>query len=122
MSDYSICPRPREDQQAYRPCLMCGLPILTAETVQGGVLHLDVLTPCYGVAWPTTAAMPTACESPAYAVHQCAHEGAGTRRGKRQQRHESRPSLGTTGETEFSPEVWREMAERFRRMLQREAP
>jgi hypothetical protein len=112
MSDYSICPRPREDQRAYRPCIACGLPVLTAETTQGGVLHLDVLTPCYAVAWASTAAIPTACESPAYAVHQCAHAGTGTRRGKRKKKGWS---LGTTGETDISPEMWQCMSDAFRR-------
>ena len=63
--------RPREDVQAYRPCLLCGLPVLTAETLQGETLHLDVRQPCYCVAWADRAALPSALLSRAYVVHQC---------------------------------------------------
>jgi hypothetical protein len=119
MSDYSICPRPREDQRAYRPCIACGLPILTAETIQGETLHLAPRQATYCVAWADRAPLLTACESRAYVVHTCPQQGTGTRRGRKQQRPPSRSSLGTRGETEFSPEVWRHMAERFCRMRQR---
>jgi hypothetical protein len=63
--------RPRQDMQAFRPCLWCGLPVLTAETTKGQTLHLDVRQPCYAVAWSDQAALPTACESQAYVVHTC---------------------------------------------------
>jgi hypothetical protein len=120
MHDYSICARPRADQQAYRPCITCGLPVLTVETTQGATLHLDVLTPCFSVAWAEGAAIPTACDSPAYAVHQCAHEGAGTGRGEKRKRSHKRPSLGTGGEMDMSPDQWQRMSDAFRRMLERQ--
>jgi hypothetical protein len=63
--------RSRQDMQAYRPCLWCGLPVLTAETTAGQVVHLDVRQPCYCVAWAEQAALPVAFESRAYVVHQC---------------------------------------------------
>jgi hypothetical protein len=42
--------RPREDAQAYHACVLCGQPILSGETVQGQVVHLDVSQACYCVA------------------------------------------------------------------------
>jgi hypothetical protein len=66
-----MTPRPRQDMQAFRPCVLCGQPVLMAETLQGQVVHLDVRQVCYVVAWSEQAALPTAFASRAYVVHQC---------------------------------------------------
>jgi hypothetical protein len=69
-----MTPRPkrsRQDQRAYRPCIQCAMPVLTAQTPEGQVVHLDVRQPCFVVAWSDQAAMPLAQESSAYVLHRC---------------------------------------------------
>ena len=71
-------PRPRQsrqDTQAYRPCVLCGVPVLTGQTTDGHTLHLDVTRSCYAVVWANEAKVPTLLPSRAYPVHQCGREG-----------------------------------------------
>jgi hypothetical protein len=63
--------RPRQDVQAYVACAWCGASILSATTVAGLTVHLDVPRPCFDVAWADGADQPTAFESRAYALHVC---------------------------------------------------
>jgi hypothetical protein len=69
--------RPRRDVMAYTACMLCGGPILTGETLGGMAVHLDPAMPCYDIAWPTGADLPTACESRAYALHRCGQQEGG---------------------------------------------
>jgi hypothetical protein len=67
-------PRPlrsRQDAQAYHACLVCGVPVLSGETLDGRTLYLDVTQLCYVVIWAEQAERPTLYESRAYVVHQC---------------------------------------------------
>ena len=69
-----MTPRPRrsrQDQRAFRPCVQCAMPVLTAQTPEGQVVHLDVLKPTYCVTWSDQSAMPIAVANSAYVEHTC---------------------------------------------------
>lgn len=61
----------RDAPPAYAPCLRCGQPVLTGETLHGHTLHLDVSSQCYVVTWGNKAPVPTLLPSRAYPVHRC---------------------------------------------------
>jgi hypothetical protein len=59
------------ESTAYAPCVLCGHPVLTGQTLQGVTLHLDVGTRCYTVLWLNDTPAPTLHHSRAYPVHRC---------------------------------------------------
>ena len=104
--------RPREHVAAYAPCVLCGVQVLSGVTTDGTPLHLDPSQRCFMVAWSEKRQAPLLFESRAYPVHQCRREDDGTRIGGKRKRS---PSLGTTGETEISPELWQRFSDAFLR-------